>query len=175
MSQLLTKEVIGDDAVFRMHFQSLNQLEMYLRANPKVNTSVFKSQKSIYMPEDFAGEPLDVAIDYCHGGYQKNLDMFMKLKKEIDSVNVKYSNNRKTVTSVVGSRPNVPAYVAGAPKTMYRMERVKEKKFVDIYMNIAFSGHTTEEQIRNRGILTLNLVNVLDISQDIFKNSNNIS
>ena len=162
MSQLLTKEVIGDDAVFRMHFQSLNQLEMYLRANPKVNTSVFKSQKSIYMPEDFAGESLDAALDYCHGGYEKNLDMFMKLKKEIDAVNVQYSNNRRTVAAVVGSRPNVPAYIAGAPKTMYRMERVKEKKFVDVYMNIAFSGHTTEEQVRNRGILTLNLVNVLE-------------
>ena len=29
-------------------------------------------------------------------------------------------------------------------------------------MNIAFSGHTTEDQVRNRGILTLNLVNVLE-------------
>ena len=165
-NKYVSKEIIDDIAVFRMHFKSLNELEMYLKSDPEVNSKVFNSQKSIYMPEDFAGEPLDVAIDYCHGGYQKNLDMFMKLKKEIDSVNVKYSNNRKTVTSVVGSRPNVPAYVAGAPKTMYRMERVKEKKFVDIYMNIAFSGHTTEEQIRNRGILTLNLVNVLE-SHDI--------
>lgn len=161
-----SKEIVGDDAIFRIHFKSLNDLEMYLKSDPEVNSAVFKSQKSIYMPEDFAGEPLDVAINYCHGGYQKNLDMFMKLKKEIDSVNVKYSNNRKTVTSVVGSRPNVPAYVAGAPKTMYRMERVKEKKFLDIYMNIAYSGHTTEEQVRNRGILTLNLVNVLE-SHDI--------
>lgn len=162
----VSKEIAGDDAIFRMHFKSLNELEMYLKSKPAVNDKVFKSQKSIYMPEDFAGEPLDVAIEYCHGGYQKNLDMFMKLKKEIDSVNVKYSNNRKTVTSVVGSRPNVPAYVAGAPKTMYRMERVKEKKFIDIYMNIAYSGHTSEAQIRNRGILTLNLVNVLE-SHDI--------
>ncbi len=114
------------------------------------------------MPEDFAGESLANSIEYLHGGYDKNLDMFMKLKKEIDAVNVKYSNNRRTVAAVVGSRPNVPAYIAGAPKTMYRMERVKEKKFVDIYMNIAYSGHTSEEQVRNRGILTLNLVNVLE-------------
>ena len=160
------KEIIGDDAVYRMHFKSLNDLEMYLRSDPAVTTNVFKSQKSIYMPENFAGEPLEAAIDYLHGGYDKNLDMFLKLKKEIDAVNVRYSNNRKTVTSVVGSRPNVPAYIAGAPKTMYRMERVKEKKFVDIYMNIAYSGHTTEQQVRNRGILTLNLVNVLE-SHDI--------
>ncbi len=162
----VSKEIIGDDAVYRVHFKSLNALEMYLRSKPAVNEKVFKSQKSIYMPENFAGEPLEAALDYCHGGYMKDLDMFMKLKKEIDSVNLKYSNNRKTVTAVVGSRPNVPAYIAGAPKTMYRMERVKEKKFVDIYMNIAFSGHTTEEQVRNRGILTLNLVNVLE-SHDI--------
>lgn len=159
---LVTKTTIGDDSVYRMHFKSLNELEMYLKSNPEVNSKVFKSQKSVFMPQDFAGEPLENAIDYCHGGYEKNLDMFMKLKKEIDSVNIRYAAGRKSVSSVVGSRPNVANFVAGAPKTMYRMERVKEKKFVDIYMNVAYSGHTTEEQIINRGILTLNLVNVLE-------------
>lgn len=161
-NRLLSKTIDGDDAIYRMHFKSLNELEMYLKSNPPVNEKVFKSQKSVFMPQDFAGEPLDESINYCHGGYEKNLDMFMKLKKEIDAVNVKYAAGRKTVASVVGSRPNVPNYIAGAPKTMYRMERVKEKKFVDIYMNVAYSGHTTEQQVRNRGILTLNLVNVLE-------------
>lgn len=162
----VTKTIEDEIAVYRMRFKSLNELERYLKTNPAVNDKVFRSQKSIFMPQDFAGEPLEAAIDYCHGGYEKNLNVFMKLKKEIDSANVKFAAGRKTVASVVGSRPNVVNFVAGAPKTMYRMERVKEKKFVDIYMNIAYSGHTTEEQVINRGILTLNLVNVLE-SHDI--------
>jgi len=162
----VTKTIEGNIAVYKTHFKSLNELERYLKSNPAVNEKVFKSQKSVFMPQDFAGEPLEDAINYCHGGYEKNLNVFMKLKKEIDSANVKFVAGRKTVASVVGSRPNVVNFVAGAPKTMYRMERVKEKKFVDIYMNIAYSGHTTEEQVINRGILTLNLVNILE-SHDI--------
>ena len=135
---------------------------MYLKSNPSINQNVFKSQKSVYMPENFAGDPLDVSIDYLHGGYDRNLDMFLKLKKEIDAVNVKYPNNRKTVTAVVGSRPNVPAYVAGAPKTMYRITRAVEKKCINIYMNVTYAAGVTEAQIQYRGIITLNLIRILE-------------
>lgn len=152
----------GKFLIYRMNFDSLFELEQYLLGNPKVNTGVFKSLKSEYLSEDFAGESLEKAIEYCHGGYRKGFDRFLLLKKKLDSVNVKKSHNRRTVSSVIGSRPNVVSFVAGVPKDMYRIERVKEKKFIDIYMNLAYSGETTDEQILNRGILTLNLISIFE-------------
>lgn len=148
--------------IYKMNFSSLSQLHLFLKSDPPLNRNVFYSQKSKDAPSRFAGEPLDVAIDYCVGGYEKDFEVFVKLIKDIDKVNTRFVRGRKMRPSVVGSRPNVPAYVAGAPKSMYRMDRAKEKKFITIYMNLAYTGNTTEAQIRNRGILTLNLIKVLE-------------
>ena len=128
---------MGRLSIYKMNFSSLSQLHLFLKSNPPINRNVFYSQKSKDAPERFAGEALDVAIDYCVGGYEKDFQLFVKLIKDIDKVNTRFVRSRKMRPSVVGSRPNVPAYVAGAPKSMYRMDRAKEKKFVTIYMNLA--------------------------------------
>lgn len=148
--------------VFRVSFHSLTEFELYLSGDPQVNKEVFPSQKSLYMPESFAGVPLEEAIRYCHGGYNKGFAMFLKMEKDLENANVKTTNYRRSRPSVVGSRPHVPNFVAGTPKTMCRLERAKEKKFIDVYINLAYSGETTEEQIRNRGILTLNLIRLFE-------------
>ena len=148
--------------LYRIDFHSLTDLEVWLSGDPPVNEKVFPSQKSTYMPESFAGAPLEEAIRYCHGGYDKEFQLFIQLKKEIEKANVKLLNVRRSVPSVVGSRPHVPNFVAGTPKTMFRLDKAKEKKFVDIVINLAYTGETTESQIRNRGILTLNLINLYE-------------
>lgn len=148
--------------IFRIDFYSLTELELYLQNNPKVNERVFPSQKSIYLPEAFAGAPLDQAIRYCHGGYVEGFPQFLQLKKELERVNFKRQDFRRSVPAIVGSRPNVPNFLAGTPKTMFRLDRVKEKKFIDVYVNLAYSGETTEAQIRNRGILVLNMISLLE-------------
>lgn len=162
VKQVIFEEDDKKYKILRVDFHSLTELELYLSGNPKVNQSVFPSQKSIYMPEDFAGAPLEEAIRYCHGGYDNGLELFVKLKKELEGANEKTVNLRHSVPSVVGSRPHVPNFVAGTPKTMFRLDRAKEKKFMDIYINLAYSGATTQEQIRNRGILTLNMINLFE-------------
>ena len=148
--------------IFRKDFHSLTELELYLLSDPKVNEVVFPSRKSEYMPESFAGAPLDQAIRYCHGGYEKGFQVFLQLKKDLERVNLKANHFRRSMASVVGSRPNVPNFVAGTPKTMFRLDRAKEKKFIDVYVNLAYSGETTEEQIRNRGILVLNMIGLFE-------------
>ncbi len=174
--EYLDIEKRGNLSVFRADFKSLSQLHLFLNSNPEVNTNIFYNQKSIKAPVEFAGEELPVAIEYCLGGYEKDFSMFVRLKKDLDRVTVRHVRSRKTIPSMVGFRPNVPAFVAGAPKTMYRMERVKEKKFITIYFNLAYSNNTTEEQVRNRGILTLNLIKILEnndygVSLKVFETS----
>lgn len=152
----------GRMQIFKTRFSSLSEVERYLRTDPPVNKRIFYRQKSIEASASFAGEPLEKAIRYCLGGYETNFEKFMKIKKEIDRCNVKASHNRKTRPSVVGSRPNVPAFITGAPKTMYRMEQSKEKKFIELYMDLTYDHSTKESQIVNRGILTLNLISLLE-------------
>lgn len=148
--------------LYRADFNSLTELEVYLAGDPRVNAQIFPVQKSIDMPEEFAGVPLEQAIEYCHCGYQNGFPMFLKMKKELERVNLKAVSFRRSVPAVVGSRPHVPNFLAGTPKTMFRLERAKEKKFTDVYINLAYSGDTTEEQIRNRGILVLNMISLLE-------------
>ena len=45
---------------------------------------------------------------------------------------------------------------------MFRLEREKEKKFIDVYINLVYSGDTSDEQIRNRGILVLNMISLFE-------------
>ena len=150
--------------VYNADFRSLTELELFLRNSPEINTACFPSQKSLTLPEEFAGAPLDEAINYCHGGYSAGLPMFLELKKELEASNVKYLNVRRSVPAVVGSRPHVPNFVAGTPKTMWRLDRAESKTFIDVYINLVYSSATTEAQIRNRGILTLNLINLFEQS-----------
>lgn len=160
--QLTVRQLGKKGTVFGMFFESMGELEKFLSSDPPINKKSFFNQLSVIADEAFAGPPLEQSIQYCLGGYDEGYEVFMKLANQLESVNRQTFHQRKTITSFVGGRPNVPAYIAGAPKTMYRMERVAEKKVIRVFMNISYSKNTTEEQIRNRGILTLNLIRVLE-------------
>lgn len=148
--------------VYSMFFDSIGELEHFLSSEPPINKVSFFNQMSVIADEKFAGPPLQKAISYCLGGYEEGYEVFMKLSNQLEVINRQTFHSRKTITSFVGGRPNVPAYIAGAPKTMYRMERAIEKKVIHVFMNISYNKSTREEQIRNRGILTLNLIRVLE-------------
>ncbi len=151
-----------DGALYKLHFNSLSDLEMYLSANPPVNKKSFAEQKSLTLYKDFAGENLDTAIKYLVSGYTANLRQFISLKRSLDVHNIKKVEGRKTVNSFVGGRPNVPAFIADSPKTMRRTERVTQKQFISIAMNLAYPSSTTDAQILNRGIITMNLISLLE-------------
>ena len=145
---MLKQSILDNDPpyfIYSMNFSSLTALELYLSGNPPVNEAIFPSQKSIYMPESFAGAPLGRAIRYCHGGYEEGFRLFMLLKHQLETANVKVNNSRRSVPALVSSRPNVPNYAAGTPKTMYRLDRAKDKKFIDVYINLAYSDETTRD------------------------------
>ncbi len=161
-SQLKIRPHGKKGVVYSMFFESMGDLESFLTSNPPINTKSFYNQMSEMADEKFAGPSLQQSIAFCIGGYDEGYEMFMKLSNQLEAINRQTFHQRKTITSFVGGRPNVPAYIAGAPKTMYRMERIAEKKLVRVFMNISYSKSTTEEQIRNRGILTLNLIRVLE-------------
>lgn len=153
--------------IFNVYFNSIAEVEGFLNSNPPVNTDVFTSQMSLLAREDFAGPPLENAIAYCVGGYDADYMRFLKLSGQLQSVNTQTFVERKVESAFVGHRPNVPAYIAGEPKNMYRSVRAVEKKVINVFMQVTYDRNTTEAQILHRGILTLNLIRLLELNNYI--------
>lgn len=152
----------GKVTIFNMLFNSIGEVQLFLRDDPDRNKDVFAEYKSETAEETFAGPRLPKAIEYCIGGYEERYDQFLQFARQLETINKKFATGRVVEKSFVGQRPNVPAYVAGAPKTMYRIKRAVEKKCINIYMNVTYAAGTTEEQIQYRGIITLNLIRILE-------------
>lgn len=160
--RFLSVKTNGKITIFNMLFNSIGEVQLFLRDNPDRNREVFAEYKSETAEESFAGPKLPQAIEYCIGGYEEKFEQFLQFAKQLDTINRKFATGRKVEKSFVGQRPNVPAYVAGAPKTMYRITRAVEKKCINIYMNVTYAAGVTEEQIQYRGIIALNLIHILE-------------
>lgn len=158
----ITKQ--GKLTFFNMYFESISAVELFLADNPVRNSRIFITLRSETGQEVFAGPPLRDAIRYCVDGYDENYTQFLALSRQLDSVNTIRTEVRAVEPAVVGHRPNVPAYIADAPKCMYRTRRVAEKKVINVFMQITYDQRTTETQILHRGILALNLVRLLEMN-----------
>lgn len=148
--------------IYRISFGSPGELHMWLSGDPAVNREIFTRQHSIIGDEDFAGADYETALRYCLEGCGEHYGVVMELQRELEKyVPVQVCSRRKE-KSFAGSHPNVPAFIAGSPKAMFRMERAVEKKFVNIYFNLACPVMTSPEAIINRGAAALSLVRLLE-------------
>lgn len=152
----------GRMKVFDLFFESISAVELFLSSNPTVNRQVFTSQASINAAQSFAGPPLETAIGYCVSGYDEDYARFLELSGILRSADKVKVSSRCVEPSFVGHRPNVPAYIADAPKNMYRNRRLEAKKVINVFMQVTFDKSTTDTQILHRGILTLNLIRLLE-------------
>lgn len=148
--------------IYSASFKSLSDMHMYILSDPEVNSKIFYKQHSIAGQTEFAGEPFEKAVDYLIGGFTGNYDIALKMQRELEKTVLIKESSRKRERAMAGSHPNVPAYIAGVPKAMYKLRRAQEKKFVSIWFNIAYPALTAEKAIINRGALTLSLINVLE-------------
>lgn len=152
----------GKMKIFDLFFDSISAVELFLANDPPVNRNIYTFQASITADEQFAGPPLAEAIAYCVGGYDQDYGRFLKLSSLLRAPDRMKVASRNVEPAFVGHRPNVPAYIADAPKNMYRTKRVAEKKVVNVFMQIPFDMSTTDTQILHRGILALNLIHLLE-------------
>ena len=96
--------------------------------------------------------------------YNGDFELTLKMLKEFENIVPVENYSRCRERAFAGSRPNIPAYIAGVPKTMYRLTRLPEKKFVTIWFNLAYSINTYRQAVANRGALTLSLIKLLEKS-----------
>ena len=148
--------------IYNMFFDSIGAVELFLLSRPSINKEIFTTQVSGTSSVEFAGPLLEESIKYCVNGYDYEFDKFMELSRALQNAYKSPGIERMVEPAFVGHRPNVPAYIADAPKSMYRNKRVAAKKTVNIFMQLTYDLETTAEQIMNRGILVLNLVNLLE-------------
>ncbi len=160
--EFLSIRKIRSMTIYHLVFESMLEIERFLEKNPPINTESFSMMMSAKADEDFAGPPLPQAIAYCSGGYQEGLKNFMQMSRQMEAITWQSYRQRTAAPAIVGSRPNVPAYIAGEPKSMYRLSRSVEKKVIKMFMNLSYNRNTTEGQILVRGVLTLNLIQLLE-------------
>lgn len=75
------------------------------------------------------------------------------------------ANRRRTRRDYCGYRPNVPAAIAGLPKTMYRHNKVEHKvKAVNIIYDCGMNCGTSAETLEKSGSAILSMVYALEMS-----------
>lgn len=148
---------------YNAHFASLSELYDFLESDPPINEQVFKQLASQKLGNSgFYGESYQRALEYLIEGYSGELEEFLELIRKLDFIIPEMDLGSRTEPSYIGSRIHIPNALAGSPKYMRRLVREEEKKFVNIYFNLAYPHYTSEPEIRNRGILTINLIKMLE-------------
>lgn len=150
------------DKVYKLNYSSLTDVHDYLSSNPKVNKRIFKTLASKKEDSDFAGEPLNKAIKYCIEGYSEGLEDFLSVNEELKKAGREISDNRKMERGLYGGIPLAPLVAAGVPDCMSRYTRESNENVRNIYYNIGCPWYTTSNQITNKGLITLYIVQALE-------------
>ncbi len=144
-------------------FDSMTEFLNCLERLP-INTNVFKPHVILSHKADYEWYKTDTfaqAVDLAKYGSKEGFDRFYDLKVQLER-HIKL-NNKKAVQSndYIGYAPDVKAYLEGNPLTMFNKIRPQRKQ-IDIYFNTANLVDVTTEQIYNRGVITLCLVEILE-------------
>lgn len=148
--------------VYKYNFSNLADLYDYLVSDPYINTSIFTRLSSEQNDSDFAGDPLPVAIDYLKSGYDIDFEKFDIATKDIRKNGFEDINSRKLERSLHGGMYLSPLVAAGVPDCMIRYTQDFDPKHITVYFQLAYSGFTSREQIFNRGVATINLIQSLE-------------
>lgn len=149
--------------VIETSFPGLEEMLYHIEKAP-VNTEAFPNEcYSETGSLSFTGtESLEKAISLCRQGYYEDFGSFMDLQQQLRSHLPTVAFQRGLTTDVYGFAPNVPAYLHGSPKAMYRIVPQPENKFVNLYFNCSYPSTTSYSQIRHRGVCTMALVELLE-------------
>lgn len=154
----------GGYDVFHYDFETLHQFLAFIQTAP-VNTRVFDSvPRSSHKTSDnrWSGtSSFEEAVELCQKGWSKGFDKFVRMKKRIDEKLLQSIVKPRQVADMVGYTPSVPDYLHGNPLNMWNRTDVCIPTFINIYMNIAYNSGTDCDEIFNRGVIVLSLVDAL--------------
>lgn len=149
--------------IMQYEFDSISEFIDYLDTAP-IN-KWFSMEGELASEEkdyEFCGtKTLEEAKELCKFGYHEDFDRLVDLKLTLEKY-IKYSEKKsKQYNYYVGYAPDVKAYLEGNPLSMLNREYPKYKH-IDIYYNAANLARVDQDQIFNRGAVTLCLVEILE-------------
>ena len=157
---------IGNDTWFISNFSSLSDLHNYLTSNPPLNKKVFHSLSSQSKDVSFNGidyeSSLKCLVGDLHESLKVNMNKFLELSKKLEGKYKLSDSTYKRIHGFYGSIPDIDAYLREKPNNMIRLERAKEAKVIEINFNLSYPFFTLDSQILNRGIITINLIKLLE-------------
>ena len=155
---------IDDQELIKLEFDSLWELIDYLK-NHRYNLD-FSGRDSEEGSFQFTGtHSYGEAENLClYGGSKSEFEKFIHLKETLDSSLEEKRLRNVQYNDFIGEVPNVPLYLMGYPLNMIRQEKeeIIEDKVIDIYYNVAAAAYNRKEQMFNRGVIALSLIDYLE-------------
>lgn len=156
-------KVFADDyTIYKAEFDGLYDLYDYLKANPKINTKIFKGLASINGSSSFAGVPYKEAVEDLINDVRANYNEFLELQNAIDGCTDVVVQRYQKSYSVAGGHLNIPRYIAGAPNCYDVTRKIKDDKFLRLFVALSYRSTTSEKQVFNRAIIITNIIKALE-------------
>lgn len=154
--------------IYSFVFDSVEELLNYVEKTPyakeywKKESNLISKKNDEEFCEYADSTSLEEAIDLCRSGDFRDSGKIFEISNQMNFDIPNSLNKRKTAIGYHGFRPDVHRNIVGHPKQMYRIVRDESKKFINIYFNIANTSWHKKEQIYNKGIITLKLIELLE-------------
>lgn len=161
---MLDNVVIKNYKDFALYISEFKDLNSFLQSitDENINDIFVHRFASVNESFDFTQtSSFKEAWDLCRFSWDEGFDNFYNLFRKVKYIFTKdYVTERDFLP--VGYLPNIPRYLKGIPTNMYTYKKVEATKMLNIYMQTDYNSYQTKEQIINRGVLTLNLINYLE-------------
>lgn len=147
--------------VYQARFDNLYELYDYLKSNPKTNSKIFSELASIKNPESFAGKPYSEALEDLIRTTSEDYQEFLKISEYIYALDGLSNKYKKYLTPTTG-RLIIPSFCAGKPNCYESSKRIKEPKYINIHVSLAYEAHEKKEKILNRALIITNILKALE-------------
>lgn len=160
--------------IFKYDFDSLDDFLNEL-ITKRINSRIFSDPHSIKENYEFTKtKSFEQAWNLCKFTFDDGYKRFSDLVRHVE---FKYESKERIINTYkpVGTSASVPRFLYGIPDNMRAKKLVYDKPIINLYFQYSYSYSMTENQIKNRGILTLALINYLENVKNYNVNFNFVS
>lgn len=147
--------------IYNISFHNMTDLYDYIKSNPKINTRVFTRPASMSI-SSFYGESLEKSTEYLISGYNSGFNNFLTTSNSLKKIGMEENNSYQVVRSIHGGVPLASLVAAGVHDCMLSSQVDAEARVVNIHFSVSYPAITKDDQIINRGLATLFIVQALE-------------
>ncbi len=146
-----------------VRFDTLNQIyDVIKKGNPEINRKIFTTLSSETGSYSFAGIPYAEAVEDMINLNEEGYGEFIRLIREVANIKQGDKHEYETIKTLAGGHLNIVDYARSVPQCYESYQRVKRPKFLTIDSTLSYSWTTSKEQVLNRAIILVSIVNALE-------------